>query len=99
MPRVALLLHALACCAAVALVPPPRRAMVRTRRQAAAEAEAAAGVRGLTKTDFKIAGSAACGSFIQGYTTGVLGGALLFLAPHFGLAPRQVGAVRGPGGN
>jgi len=51
------------------------------------------GLASLKPTDLKIAGSAACGSYIQGYTTGVLGGALLFLAPHFGLTPAQVGAV------
>ena len=51
------------------------------------------GVGSLSVADVKIAGSAACGSYIQGYTTGVLGGSLLFLTPYFRLTPQEVGLV------
>ena len=65
----------------------------RLRRAATVTKGANVGLASLKPADLKIAGSAACGSYIQGYTTGVLGGALLFLGPHFGLTPAQIGAV------
>ena len=65
----------------------------RLRRATTVTKGANVGLASLKPADLKIAGSAACGSYIQGYTTGVLGGALLFLGPHFGLTPAQIGAV------
>ena len=65
----------------------------RLRRATTVTKGANVGLASLKPADLRIAGSAACGSYIQGYTTGVLGGALLFLGPHFGLTPAQIGAV------
>ena len=55
----------------------------RLRRAATVTKGANVGLASLKPADLKIAGSAACGSYIQGYTTGVLGGALLFGQPGF----------------
>ena len=49
----------------------------RLRRATTVTKGANVGLASLKPADLKIAGSAACGSYIQGYTTGVLGGALL----------------------
>ena len=72
---------------------PPARSGCGGRSPSAHARTGGVGLASLKPADLKIAGSAACGSYIQGYTTGVLGGALLFLGPHFGLTPAQIGAV------
>ena len=46
----------------------------RLRRATTVTKGANVGLASLKPADLKIAGSAACGSYIQGYTTGVLGG-------------------------
>lgn len=74
-------------------VPPARGLSLPRLRSGGGEAASPAGIWSLSAADLRIAGSAACGSYIQGYTTGVLGGSLLFLVPRFGLSPRAVGAV------
>ena len=74
-------------------VPPARGLSLLRLRSGGGEAASPAGIWSLSAADLRIAGSAACGSYIQGYTTGVLGGSLLFLVPRFGLSPRAVGAV------
>ena len=74
-------------------VPPARGLSLPRLRSGGGEAASPAGIWSLSAADLRIAGSAACGSYLQGYTTGVLGGSLLFLVPRFGLSPRAVGAV------